>query len=301
MIPKSKIPLISIAFATTLTLSKLFVALYSGSLAVLSSALDSLLDILSSMVNYFALKTAEAPPDKNHPFGHGKFEALAAFIQSFIIFVTGLFLLWKSVDNFISGKHLKDVDASVYIMVFSVFMTVILSVILRYYAKKHNSNVILTDAMHYEIDLITNSGVLLSLFVVKFFNFHSIDYIVSFAISLYIMVSSFKLGYNVSKELLDSEIKASELEVIKDVLKKHDELIIDYHRIRTRKAGKTIFVDMHITICRESTLESAHRIAMGIEKELKESIPDIDVIIHIDPCDEKNCTGRVNCSKLNRL
>jgi len=101
MIAKTKIPIVSIAFAATLALSKLIVAIYSGSLAVLSSALDSLLDILSSTINFFALKTSEAPPDKTHPFGHGKFEALAAFVQAFIISSLAVIFYGNPFDSFI--------------------------------------------------------------------------------------------------------------------------------------------------------------------------------------------------------
>ncbi|MCA1926912.1 MAG: cation diffusion facilitator family transporter [Calditerrivibrio sp.] len=298
MLTKANVPIISISFASILAICKLVVAIYSGSLAVFSSALDSLLDILSSMVNYFALKTAETPPDENHPFGHGKFEALAAFVQSIIIFLTGAYLLWRSFQNFVNKVEISDVNASIFIMVFSVIMTMILSIILRYYAKKFNSNVILTDSMHYEIDLVTNLGVLFSLLFAKYFEFHSIDYIVSSIISIYIMVSSSRLALSVSRELLDAEISSEELERIKDILKGYGELLIDYHKIRTRRAGKTIFLDMHITICREMNLSDAHKIADSIENDLTSKIENIDVIIHIDPCDQRKCPGILDCDRL---
>lgn len=298
MLTKTNVPIISISFAALLALSKLIVALYSGSLAVLSSALDSLLDILSSMVNYFALKTAETPPDENHPFGHGKFEALAAFVQSIIIFLTGLYLLWRSFQNFVNKTEISDVNSSIFVMIFSVIMTMILSFILRYYAKKFKSKVILTDSMHYEIDLITNSGVLFSLLVAKYVGFHSIDYIVSSIISIYIMISSSRLAFSVSKELLDAEISNEELDRIKDILKNYGEILVDYHKIRTRKAGKTIFIDMHITICREMNLADAHKIADSIENELVSKLENIDVIIHIDPCDQNQCPGVPDCDRL---
>jgi cation diffusion facilitator family transporter len=300
MIAKTKIPIISIAFAATLALAKLIVAIYSGSLAVLSSALDSLLDILSSTVNFFALKTSETPPDKTHPFGHGKFESLAAFVQAFIIFVTGGYLLWKSVDSFIYGSHIQDVNSSLYIMLFSVFMTLILTIILRHYAKKYHSTVILTDSMHYEIDLLTNSGVLVSVLIVKYLNFTPIDYIVSSIISVYIMFSAFKLGFEVSKELLDTEIKKVDLDRINSIIGKYDNLLIDYHKIRTRRSGKTIFVDMHVTMCKEMSLNDAHQIANLIEDELKNNIKDIDVIIHVEPCKEEECPGAATCEKLKQ-
>jgi len=154
--------------------------------------------------------------------------------------------------------------------------------------------------MHYEIDLLTNSGVLVSVIIVKYLNFTPIDYIVSSIISIYIMFSAFKLGFEVSKELLDTEIKKVDLDRINSIIGKYDNLLIDYHKIRTRRSGKTIFVDMHVTMCREMSLNDAHQIANLIEDELKKNIKDIDVIIHVEPCEEEECPGAVTCEKLKQ-
>ncbi|MCX8083926.1 MAG: cation diffusion facilitator family transporter [Calditerrivibrio sp.] len=301
MIQKTKLPLISISFAATLAVVKLIVALYSGSLAVLASALDSVLDIVSSAVNYFALRASEAPPDKTHPYGHGKFEALAAFVQSLIILATGVYLLLKSIFNIVSKQPVKDLQAGIFVMLFSVVMTLLLTLILRYYAKKFNSSIILTDSLHYEIDLFTNSSVLISLLLTKYTSRYEIDYIMSALISLYILYTAGKLAKDVSKELLDSEVSDADQKKIGDILSVYNENLIDYHRIRTRSSGKTKFLDMHITLCKNMTLSEAHSIADFIEKDLKDKMGDIDVVIHIDPCEVINCPGQGNCEKITKM
>lgn len=297
MLTKTKIPLISITVAGILAISKLVVALYTGSMAVLSSALDSLLDIVASGVNFFALKTAEEPPDKTHPYGHGKFESLAAFVQALIIMGTGLFLLYKSIVNLIQKQYLTDINIGIYVMIFSVIMTLALTLSLRYYAKKYESAIILTDAMHYEIDLLTNSGILITLLIIRYTGFHQIDFFISSIISLYITYSAFKLAKEVSSDLLDREMSDDEQSKIKGILTDYNNSFIDYHKMRTRSSGKTKFVDMHITLCKNMSLGDAHRIADIIEQDLKNKIPDLDVIIHIDPCEVGHCPGQENCER----
>lgn len=297
MIPKTKIPLLSITVASFLAISKLLVALYTGSMAVLSSALDSILDIVASGVNFFALKAAEEPPDKTHPYGHGKFEALAAFVQSLIIIATGLFLLYKSIVNLINKQYLSDINTGIYVMIFSVLMTLALTLSLRYYAKKYDSAIILTDAMHYEIDLLTNSGILITLLFIRYTGFYQIDFIISSIISIYIIYSAFNLAKEVSSDLLDKEMSDGEQSRIKSILSEYNDSFIDYHKMRTRSSGKTKFVDMHITLCKNMSLNDAHQIADIIEKDLKNKIPELDVIIHIDPCETGHCPGQENCSR----
>ncbi|MGC8768033.1 cation diffusion facilitator family transporter [Calditerrivibrio sp.] len=297
MIKKTKIPILSITMAAILALSKLIVALYTGSMAILSSALDSILDIVASGVNYFALKASEEPPDKAHPYGHGKFESLAAFVQALIIMATGVYLFYRSIMGLIDKKDLTDLNTGIYIMLFSMFMTLLLTISLRYYAKKYNSTIILTDAMHYEIDLITNTGVLVTLFLVRYTGFYQIDFIVSSLISVYIIYSAFDLARDVSSILLDREMSEEDQTKIRDILKDYDNSFVDYHKMRTRSSGKTKFVDMHITLCKNMSLNDAHHIADFIEKDLKEKISDLDVIIHIDPCEIGNCPGQENCER----
>lgn len=293
---KSVASIVSISVAVMLTVVKGIAGFSIGSLALLSSAVDSTLDILSSSINYFAIKKSEEPPDEKHPFGHGKFESLATFLQSLIILVSGGYILYKSYGKFITKGKIDNIDSGLYVMIFSIVSTVALTLYLRYVAKKSDSSILKADAMHYEIDILTNVGILISFFIIKYFGLHVVDPIISAVISLYIIYSAVKLSFEVSKDLLDVELpEAIKSDIIK-ILDSFDNLHIDFHRVRTRKSGSQKFLDLHLTLCRELSISDAHKIADTIERKLKNKIDDLDVTIHIDPCDIKSCPGIDACN-----
>jgi cation diffusion facilitator family transporter len=294
---KAKATIVSISVAILLALLKTIFGVISGSLAVIASAVDSILDIISSSINYYAIKKAEAPPDENHPFGHGKFESLAAFIQSIIIMISGGFILYKSYLKIIHNSSVSNLSQGIYIMLFSIIITLFLVIYLNKTAKTENSNVLKADALHYEIDLFTNIGVLASLIIIKYTNFHYIDPLVSVIISLYIIFEAVKLAVEVSKDLLDAEIDSETKQQIIDILNDFDEFHLDFHNFRTRKAGSKMFVDFHLTLCQNLPLRDAHKICEKIENSIKNKIKDVDVIIHIDPCTILPCEGIDTCNR----
>jgi cation diffusion facilitator family transporter len=292
---KSKATKISIFTATSLAIIKSVIGLMVGSLAIVASAADSILDIISSSLNYYAIKKSEEPPDVDHPFGHGKFESLATFLQSFIILISGLYILYKAYVKLTTPHIMYQVDLGIYVMLFSIVVTFFLSRYLKSVAKKENSQILKADAMHYEIDLLTNAVVLISLIVIKFTGLVFIDAILSLIIAVYIIFEAIKLSYEVSKDLLDTELPKEDVEKIKNILDEFEEFHVDYHNLRTRRAGPKKFMDMHLTLCKNMSLMDAHNIADKIEDKLKESIKDIDVIIHLDPCDVRNCEHDKPC------
>lgn len=296
MINKSVASIVSISVAVILTIVKGVAGFSIGSLALLSSAVDSTLDILSSSINYFAIKKSEEPPDEKHPFGHGKFESLATFLQSTIIFISGIFILYKSYEKFITKGKVDNIDSGLYVMIFSLVSTAALTLYLRYVARKLDSSILKADAMHYEIDILSNAGILISFFFIKYFEFHVIDPIISAVISLYIIYSAINLKIEVSKDLLDVELSESVKSDIIKILNSFNNLHIDYHKVRTRKSGSQKFLDLHLTLCKELSISDAHKIADTIERKLKSNIKDLDITIHIDPCDVNYCPGIDACN-----
>ena len=293
---KTTATVVSISVAIFLTLLKTAFGLMSGSLAIIASAVDSGLDIISSGINYYAIKKSEEPPDDKHPFGHGKFESLAAFIQSLIIMLSGGFILYKAYLKIVNKMWVTDLSQGIYVMITSLIVTFVLVVYLKKVAKSENSSVLKADALHYEIDLFTNFGVLISLFFIKYTGMHFIDAVTSVIISIYIIYEAMKLAVIVSKDLLDAEIDLETKKQITDVLKEFDEYYLDFHNLRTRKAGPEMFADFHLTLCQNISLREAHSITEKIEEAIKNKIENIDVIIHIDPCNIMPCEGADNCN-----
>lgn len=296
---KTKATKVAMTVAFGLAVSKALVGFLTGSLSILSSAVDSILDIAASFFNFIAIKKAEEPADTGHQYGHGKYEAMATFIQSIIIFVSGLFILLSAWDKFIHNKHAEISSAGFIVMGISIAATIFLTIYLRYVAKKEKSSVLEADAMHYSIDLYTNIGILLALLIIKFTGWTVIDSIVAAIVAVYIIFSAIKLSLQVSKQLLDSSIEEEAYNKLLKVLDSFGNYHLDFHRLRTRSAGNEIFIDMHLTLCRKLTLDEVHQITDVIENSISKEIPGADITIHPEPCAHTdNDHGECNSSRI---
>lgn len=296
---KTKAAKVAMSVAFCLAVSKAAVGFLTGSLSILSSAVDSILDIAASFFNFIAIKKAEEPADTGHQYGHGKYEAMATFIQSIIIFVSGLFILLSAWDKFIHNKHPEVSSAGFVVMGISIAATIFLTIYLRYVAKKEKSSVLEADAMHYSIDLYTNIGILAALFIIKLTGWTVIDSIVAALVAIYIIFSAIKLSVQVSKQLLDSRIEEEAYNKLLKVLDSFGSYHLDFHRLRTRSAGNEIFIDMHLTLCRKLTLDEAHQITDVIENAISKEISGADITIHPEPCSHTdNDHGKCNSSRI---
>ena len=269
--------------------------MWTGSLAVLSSAFDSILDIISSSINFVAVRMAEEPPDDDHPYGHSKFEPLAAQIQSFLILFSGVYILYKAYTNIEEQTVIENLGINIYVMLFSMVATFFLVVFLKNVAKREKSAVLEADSLHYQIDLLTNGGVLIALIAIKYTGLHLIDSIVSAFIAVYIIISALKLNFSVTKELLDVVLPQEELDAIDKILTSHEHDIVDVHKLRTRKAGTQRFIDMHLVLWSKISLQDANDLRVDIENRIKQHFDDADVNIYIEPCKEDQCTKCIAC------
>lgn len=275
---------VAMATAFTLMVLKAVVGVLTGSLSILSSAIDSFLDIASSFFNFLAIRKAEQPADKDHQYGHGKYESLATFIQAIIIFISGLFILISAWNRFADNSHTEISQNAFIVMIISIVATIFLTIYLKHIAKKLNSSVLMADSMHYAVDLYTNIGILLGLVVIKLTGLLFIDALIAIIIAIYIMFSAVKLLLEVSRQLLDKSIEDETYKSLVKVLASFGEYHQDFHRLRTRSSGNETFIDMHLTMCKALTLEDVHKITDRIENAIMKAIPNSDVMIHPEPC-----------------
>jgi cation diffusion facilitator family transporter len=281
---KFNAPKIAIFMALTLAVGKATVGFLCGSLAIMSAAFDSILDVVASMINLMFIKKADAPPDFEHQFGHGKMEAYAALLQSVIIFCTGLFILYTAAKN-ITEPLPPDINIlSGAVMVVAVIFSLIITVMLSRVAKRENSQALRGDALHYRVDVLTNSMVLIAILVVKFTGVAIIDPLVGGALAVYIMVNAVRLHLSSLNIILDKGIPKEELKKLEEKFKQFAAYQQDYHRLRTRTDGNLIFADVHVTLCRTITLLEAHSIVDRIEDALSKDT-NIDLLVHPEPCD----------------
>ena len=287
MTPQKKATLISSCVAAILTLIKLVIGIASGSVAVLASAVDSVLDMFVSIFNYFAISNSEKPADKTFNYGRGKIEALASVIEGTIITISGLYLLYQAVDKAINGHISQYLDISIYVMIASLIITISLVTYLNYVAKKTNSMVIKADALHYKTDVFSNVAVLVSLVLVTFTGYELIDVFVGGGIALYIIYSSYELIHDGILVLLDRAVDEELVCKIEEIIKENDK-VNAYHLLKTREAGHQTFVEVHLVFDCIITLMDAHRASDWIEDKIEKLDTKRNWIIniHMDPYDD---------------
>ncbi|MAC84918.1 MAG: cation-efflux pump [Arcobacter sp.] len=278
---------VSTSVAALLTLMKLVIGIASGSVAVLASAVDSVLDMFVSIFNYFAISNSEKPADKTFNYGRGKVEALASVIEGTIITISGLFLLYQAGRKAIDGSVSQYMDISIVVMILSMFITIFLVMFLNKIAKKTNSMVIKADALHYKTDVYSNAAVLISLLLVSFTGYEIIDVIVGGAIALFIIYSAYELIHDGVLVLLDRAVDDEVVLGIEKVIRNNDR-VNTYHLLKTREAGHQTFVEVHLVFDCIITLMDAHRASDDIERRIKKLDEKRDWVIniHMDPYDD---------------
>lgn len=284
---QKKATVVSSSVAAILTLIKLVVGIASGSVAVLASAVDSVLDMFVSVFNYFAISNAEKPADKYFNYGRGKIEALASVIEGTIITLSGLFLLYQAIEKAINGEVSRYLEESLTVMLISLVITISLVIYLNYVSKKTNSMVIKADALHYKTDVYSNVAVLASLLLVNFTGYEIIDVLIGGAISLYIIYSAYELIQNGVLVLLD---KAVDQDTVKEIEKifLSEERVNNLHLLKTREVGNKIFVEVHLVFDCLITLMEAHKISDRIENKIRKIDKEKNWVIniHMDPYDD---------------
>lgn len=284
---QKKATVVSSSVAAVLTLIKLVIGIASGSVAVLASAVDSILDMFVSIFNYFAISNSEKPADKTFNYGRGKIEALASVIEGTIITISGLYLLYEAINKAINGEVSKYLDISIYVMIISLVITISLVTYLNYIAKKTNSMVIRADALHYKTDVFSNLAVLTSLLLVSFTGYEIIDVFVGGGIALYIIYSAYGLIRDGVLVLLDRAVDEEIISKIKEIIE-NNKRVNAYHLLKTREAGHQTFVEVHLVFDCIITLMEAHKASDSIENKIKklDNKRDWIINIHMDPYDD---------------
>ena len=258
MTPQKKATVVSSSVAAVLTLIKLVIGFASGSVAVLASAIDSVLDMFVSIFNYFAISNSEKPADNTFNYGRGKIEALASVIEGTIITISGLFLLYQAVKKALSGEVSQLLETSIVVMLISLIITISLVIYLNYVAKKTNSMVIKADALHYKTDVFSNGAVLISLILVSLTGYEIIDVFVGGGIALYIIYSAYELIHDGVLVLLDRSVDEEIVSKIKEIIEQNDK-VNTYHLLKTREAANQTFVEVHLVFNCLITLMEAHK------------------------------------------
>ena len=285
---EKKASIVASLTATFLIIIKLTIGILSGSVAVLASAIDSVLDLIISGFNYFALSKASEPSNQTFNYGKGKIEAIAAVIEGTVVATSGVFILYLSLQKLFTNEPIGYLNESILVMLISFVITLFLVMFLNFVAKKTNNLVIKSDALHYKTDLYTNGAILISLVVIYFTDFSLVDSIMGFGISIYIISEAYKIIKEAIFILLDGSLEDEEVVKIKEIIT-NQEGLIDYHFLKTRNSANINFVDVHLVFQNHNiSLLNAHNIADIVEDKIKSIDKGREWIIntHLDPYDD---------------
>ena len=284
---EKKATLVSTSVAALLVLLKMSVGIFSGSIAVLASAIDSLLDLTVSLFNYFALHTAEKNPDEQFHFGRSKIEPLAAVIEGSVISFSALFILYEALSKIVHPANIQEMNISVIVMLLSIGITAFLVAFLDSVAQKTDNMVIRADALHYKTDLFSNGAVLLALGLIHFTGEELIDPILGILIAFYMIYSAIPIIKEGVLMLLDAALEKEEIEKIEAILQ-NEPIIKNFHYLQTRASGSHVYISVHAVFNISISLYDAHLISDKIEAQIKALFPQkkVHILIHMDPYDD---------------
>lgn len=271
-----------VSLAIMLILLKFFAFLKTDSLAIFSSLADSVTDLFASMVSFIAVYFSTKPASKSHRYGYGKTEALSAFLQAVFVAASGIFVIIDGVKRIISPVTIEKTDIGIFIMLFSIFATLILVLFQTYVANKTHSLAIKADRAHYAVDFLTNSTVVVSLILVHFFGFVYFDVIAALFISAYLLYNAYDLAKEAVEQITDKELSPEIRQKIQDIVA-HSEGIHGMHDLRTRSLGDIYCFELHLEIDGKISLLEAHKFSDAVEHKIIEAFPGSQVIIHQDP------------------
>lgn len=271
----------SVFTAILLLVVKSYAWWVSGSVSVLASLADSLIDAFASCVNFVAVRYALQPADEEHRFGHGKAESLAGLGQSLLIMGSAIYLLVQAVDRMINPQPLAQLDVAVGVMGFSIVATFCLVMYQRWVISKTHSVAIKADSLHYVSDLLTNLGIVIALLLTQF-GWQQVDPLLAIAIAIYIFYTAIMIWGESIQHLLDRELPEEEQRHIERIALAHVE-VLGVHELRTRQSGRVKIIQLHLELDGNMPLWQAHEICDEVEREIKAEFPSADVLLHQDP------------------
>jgi len=272
----------SIATAFLLISVKLAAAIATGSVSLLSTLLDSLMDSAASLLNLFAVMQALVPPDREHRFGHGKAEALAGLGQAAFVTGSAVFLFIQVIGRLIDPQPIARSGLAIGVLVFSIVVTIVLVRYQRSVVRRTNSLAIRSDSAHYFGDLMVNVAVIVAILLTSQLGWLYADPLIAAGVGAYILYMAWGIAKDALDMLMDRELPDADRARIK-ALAAQDPRVISVHDLKTRASGRQYFIQLHLEMDGRMSLEQAHEVADAVETRLYEAFPEAEVIIHQDP------------------
>lgn len=272
----------SLTVALSLALVKTWAWQATGSVSLLGSLADSVLDLLASALTFWAVRFSLAPADREHRFGHGKSEGLAALVQSVIITGSGLYVISEAVQRLLDPQPVAAPAVGLTVMLGATAASIALVAYQHYVARRTGSVAITADAMHYKSDVLVNLGVAAAIVVVEYTGWLAADPVVGLAVAAYIIYGAYGILGQSLDILLDREIPDADRKAIMDIAMAHPE-VRGLHDMKTRFGGAHYMVQLHLELSPQITLWRSHEILDEVEEAIEQRYPECEIIIHPDP------------------
>jgi cation diffusion facilitator family transporter len=286
---KSKAAAFSVASNTFLILLKIVAGLITGSISLIAEAVHSMMDLAAALIAFFSVRISDTPPDEKHPFGHGKWENISGVAEALLIFVAAGIIVYQAVQRLIAGKTLESLEIGIGIMAVAIVVNVLVSRYLFKVSRKTDSIALEADARHLTTDVMTMAGVLLGLAIVQAgkltgHNLNIFDPIAALLVALLIMRTAYELTMRSFGPLVDVKLPQVEEDEIISCIKEHTNQLAGFHEVRTRKSGSQRFIDLHLMLPSNASVEEAHQMCDHLEGDMKNRLPNSNVTIHVEPC-----------------
>ena len=281
---KSRAAALSIASNTLLIALKIVAGVITGSIAILTEAIHSAIDLVASMVAFFSVRKADEPADDSHPYGHEKVENLAAAIEGMLILVGAGIIVYESVRRLVIGSDVHDLGVGIAVIGFSAVANVGVSTFLYRRARATDSAALEGDAAHLRTDAVTSFGVLVALALVELTGYEQLDPAIALAVAAAIVLAGVRILTRSSRVLVDEALPEAELAAIRKAIEEHgaDE-VIGFHKLRARRAGSRRYVDLHVQFRDGTSLKRAHELTHELQREIRGTVRRADVLIHLEP------------------
>lgn len=293
---KRRATTVSLAYNVLFTAGKLVAALLTGSMSLLSEALHSATDIVASALAYVGVRVASAPPDERHPYGHGKVETLTGFGEAILLFLMVLYLIGEGVHRLFVGSELESLEVGIGVMALSTVSSLFVGRYVLSVGKRTGSLALLSNGQHLMVDFWTSLGVLAALGMIQLTGWTAIDPLLAIGIALWLMRGAWRLATHAFHDLIDQSLPPEEIAQI-DALVRSEPDVISYHRLRTRRSGTMRYIDLHVVVPSDWSLQQAHAVADRLEKRIAQALAPAQVVIHVDPYDPSRASHQPSDSR----
>ncbi|ABS75033.1 cation transporter [Bacillus velezensis] len=283
----SKIAFLSVISNSLVVMLKIVVGIITGSVAILSEAIHSFLDLIAAFIAFISVRISKKPADTGHPYGHGKVENLSGTIETILIFAAGIWMIYECVQKLVNPAPVHLPVLGIVVMLAGALINLIVSKFVKREAEKVNSVAMKSNALHLLTDVYTSLGVAASLLVVTVTEWYILDPIIGMVLAVYIIYEAFKLMKEAFPPLIDTRLSEEEEKTILKIIETFQQEFIEIHDFRTRRSGPQEYIDFHMVVASHVTIKDVHDLCDRIERDITNEFKQAQVMIHPEPESER--------------